>query len=249
MMPHAVTPLPPDLPLVPLGDQAVLVSWPDEASAWVWAEQLRRCAPPWLEDVVVAYVSVGIFYDARQVRYAQVREYLLALPRPDTATPPDLPLPRRLWTIPVCYQEPFAPDLPHVVALTGMTPEEVVRCHQSVPYTVYAIGFVPGFPYLGYLPPSLQGVSRLASPRREVPPGSVGIAGKQTGIYPLPRPGGWRLIGRTPLTIVDLDDAFFPLAVGDRVRFQAIDPDAFARLHGRRLDATFLTTPDPGDAD
>jgi inhibitor of KinA len=65
----------------------------------------------------------------------------------------------------------------------------------------------------------------------------------------LPRPGGWRLIGRTPLTIVDLDDAFFPLAVGDRVRFQAIDPDAFARFQGRRLDASFLTTTDPGGAD
>lgn len=249
MMPPPAMPCAPELPLVPLGDQAVLVSWPDEASAWLWAEQLRRCPPPWLEDVVVAYVSVGVFYDARQVGYAQVRDYLLALPRVDSTGLPGFPPPGRLWTIPVCYQEPFAPDLSHVAAFTGLTPEEVIRCHQSVTYTVYAIGFVPGFPYLGYLPPSLQGVPRLASPRREVPPGSVGVAGKQTGIYPLPRPGGWRLIGRTPLVIVDLDDAFFPLAVGDRVRFHTIDSATFARLQGRRLDARFLTLSDSAARD
>jgi inhibitor of KinA len=134
--------------------------------------------------------------------------------------------------------------LEQVATYTGLTPEEVIRCHQSVTYTVYAIGFVPGFPYLGYLPEVLRGVPRLASPRREVPAGSVGVAGKQTGIYPLPRPGGWHLIGRTPLVIVDVEAAFFPLAVGDRVRFQAIDPEVFAHLLGRRLDAEFQSTAD-----
>jgi inhibitor of KinA len=234
--------------LVPLGDQAVLVQWPDEATAWAWGEQLRRNPPPWLEDVVVAYVSVGVFYDARSVRYAQVRDYLLSLPCPSLSPPPQgslLQLQQRLWRIPVCYAPSYAPDLDAVATATGLTPEEVIRCHQSVTYTVYAIGFVPGFPYLGYLPEPLRGVLRLATPRREVPAGSVGVAGKQTGIYPLPRPGGWHLIGRTPLLIVDWETAFFPLAVGDRVRFEAIDPQTFAHLLGRRLDTEFLSGPDP----
>src|SRR4029077_12105528 len=98
-----------------------------------------------------------------------------------------------------------------------------ILLHTSIEYTVYAIGFVPGFPYLGYLPEKLCGVPRLASPRLKVEPGSIGLTGRQTGIYPLPRPGGWNLIGRTPLTIVDVADSYFPLRVGDVVRFDRID--------------------------
>src|SRR5207244_10203223 len=98
---------------------------------------------------------------------------------------------------------------------------DVIRLHTATPYTVYAIGFVPGFPYLGYLPPELCGVGRLPSPRVRVEPGSVGLTGRQTGIYPLARPGGWNLIGRTPLTVVDVADGFFPLRVGDAVASSA----------------------------
>jgi inhibitor of KinA len=93
---------------------------------------------------------------------------------------------------------------------------------------------VPGFPYLGYLPAELCGVGRLPSPRTRVEPGSVGLTGRQTGIYPLPRPGGWNLIGRTPLTIVDVAAGFFPLRVGDRVQFARIDEKRFAELEGER---------------
>jgi inhibitor of KinA len=102
---------------------------------------------------------------------------------------------------------------------------------------VYAIGFVPGFPYLGYLPTELCGVGRLPSPRVRVEPGSVGLTGRQTGIYPLPRPGGWNLIGRTPLTIVDVASGFFPLRVGDSVRFERIDEKGYRELEGERLTA------------
>src|SRR5438477_375224 len=104
-----------------------------------------------------------------------------------------------------------------------------------LPAEVAAVGFVPGFPYLGYLPPELCGVPRLATPRVRVEPGSVGVTGRQTAIYPRPSPGGWNLIGRTPLVIVDVAAGFFPLRVGDRVRFARIDDRRFRELEGERL--------------
>ena len=116
-----------------------------------------------------------------------------------------------------------------------LSADDVIRRHTTTEFTVYAIGFVPGFPYMGYLPPELCGVSRLASPRVRVEERTVALAGRQTGIYPLPRPGGWNLIGRTPLTIVDVADNFFPLRVGDRVRYERIDDRRYRELDGERL--------------
>src|SRR5205085_6205630 len=111
------------------------------------------------------------------------------------------------------------------------------RLHAAAEYTVYAIGFCPGFPYLGYLPPALSGVPRRAAPRLRVEAGSVGLTGRQTGIYTEVRPGGWNLIGRTPLELVHVGDADFPLRTGDRVRFDPIDIATFERLRGQRLCA------------
>ena len=129
----------------------------------------------------------------------------------------------------------MAPDLPRVCEVTGRSPSDVIRLHTATEFTVYAVGFVPGFPYLGYLPAGLCGVPRLESPRVRVEPGSVGLTGRQTGVYPLPRPGGWNLIGRTPVVIVDVADGFFPLRVGDRVRFDRIDERRYRELEGERL--------------
>ena len=118
---------------------------------------------------------------------------------------------------------------------TGLTTEEVIRLHTGQDYTVYAIGFCPGFPYLGYLPKPLCGVPRLPSPRLRVEPGSVGLTGRQTGIYPLERPGGWNLLGRTPLQLVDVENGYFPIRAGDLVTFQRIDEAEFKELQGHRL--------------
>ena len=107
--------------------------------------------------------------------------------------------------------------------ITTLSIEKIIALHTSVTYTIHAIGFVPGFPYLGYLPEPLQGVPRLPSPRVRVDAGSVGLTGKQTGVYPLERPGGWNIIGKTPLTIVDVEAEFFPLKVGHTINFQRID--------------------------
>jgi inhibitor of KinA len=228
-----------------LGDEAVLGYFADEAAAVRFAAALRAVNPPWLLDVVPAYASVGVFFDAAQIRWADVVRFLTAGEEwASGSQPAQLVQPFPRFRIPVCYEMQL--DMGRVCEATGLSRDEVIRLHTATVYTVYAIGFVPGFPYLGYLPPPLCGVNRLPTPRLRVEPGSVGLTGRQTGIYPLPRPGGWNLIGRTPLVIVDVAAGFFPLRVGDQVQFERIDERQFRELEGERLPR-----PDPalaGDA-
>lgn len=210
-----------------LGDRALLVGLPNEAGAVAFAHCLREANYPWLVDLVPAYLTVGVFFD-RSVRLADVREKLRHLSVGNTRIGIG-----RKHRIPCCYE--FDLDLPRVAEHTAISFEEIISQHTGGSYTVYAIGFVPGFPYLGYLPEVLSGVPRLPSPRLRVEPGSVGLTARQTGIYPLPRPGGWNLIGRTPLEIVNVEDQYFPLAIGDEVTFERIDRSEFDRLEGERL--------------
>jgi len=132
--------------------------------------------------------------------------------------------------IPVCYDDEFGPDLIAVAEHANMSAEEVVRWHSSASYLVYFLGFSPGFAYLGGLPDVLH-TPRLATPRTSVPAGSVGIAGSQTGIYPIKSPGGWRLIGRTPVRMFD-PEAIPPtrLQPGDLVKIFPIDRATFAKI-------------------
>jgi inhibitor of KinA len=226
--------------VVPLGDQAVLAYLADEAAAVRLAAAVRDANPPWLQDVVPAYASVGVFFDADRVGTAEVIAFLSGgreppVPEQTQTRGAHAPRSERYFTIPVCYE--FAPDLPRVCEHTGLSADDVIRLHTAAEFTVYAVGFVPGFPYMGYLPPELCGVGRLPSPRVRVEPGSVAITGRQTAVYPQASPGGWNLIGRTPLVIVDVRDGFFPLRVGDRVRFARIDEARYKELEGERLAA------------
>ncbi|MGH3579714.1 MAG: 5-oxoprolinase subunit PxpB, partial [Mycobacterium sp.] len=138
--------------------------------------------------------------------------------------------PRRLWRVPVCYQNELGPDLASVAERTGLGIDDVVALHVGTRYHVYMIGFVPGYPYMGDLPEALV-LPRRVDPRIRVPPGSVAIATTLTAIYPLESPGGWHLIGTTPIPLFDAHaspPALF--APGDAVEFEAIDPGTFARL-------------------
>ena len=212
----------------PLGDQAILAYLPDESSASRFAASVRGAAFPWLEDVVPAYASVGIHYDGDRVQSADVLTALKGL-RPARASA----VVGALRVIPCCYGMQL--DLNRVAEHKSLSTDQVIALHSGIEYAIHAIGFAPGFPYLGYLPPELTGVPRLPSPRLRVEPGSVGLTGKQTGVYPQARPGGWNLIGRTPLVLVDVNDNYFPLRVGDRVSFKRIDEAEFQRLAGERL--------------
>jgi inhibitor of KinA len=217
--------------LKPLGDQAVLAYLPDETTAVRFAAAVRAAAPGWLADVVPAYASVGVFFDPDRVGIGGVVSWLQAVGMNPTARRDESP--PRSHVLPVCYEMQL--DLGRVVEATGLSADEVIAQHAGAEYTLYAVGFVPGFPYLGYLPDRLSGVGRLPSPRVRVEPGSVGLTGRQTGVYPLARPGGWNLIGRTPLTLADVAAGYFPLRVGDRVRFERIDEAEFRRRQGERL--------------
>jgi inhibitor of KinA len=217
--------------LQPMGDQAALAYCRDERAALRLAAAVRRFAPPWVVDVVQAYTTVAVHFDLDRVVYAGVAEALRNLEM--TAEERDDAGLGQRHVIPCCYGMQL--DLERVAAHVGRTPEEVVRLHSGAEYTVYAIGFSPGFPYLGYLPDALCGVPRLEAPRLHVEPGSVGLTGRQTGVYPDARPGGWNIIGRTPLTLVDVADAYFPLRTGDRMRFEPIGEEEFGRLLGKRL--------------
>jgi inhibitor of KinA len=215
----------------PASDQSLLVSFGHritlEAHHRVRKLLLLLQSDPVLavRNLHPAYCSLLIKFDPLQMRHdeleAIVRRYLARLPDLQ------LPEPRRV-EIPVCYGGELGPDLDEVAALRRLTPARVAELHASVTYIVYFLGFVPGFAYLGELPEALT-TPRLAVPRRKVPPGSVGIAGRQTGIYPLSTPGGWRLIGRTPLAMFrPEDDRMCRLSIGDQVRFMPISRERFA---------------------
>ena len=174
-----------------------------------------------------------MFFDADRVRLTTVKKWLCDL----AASPAtEARAAGRLHVIPCCYemQLDLARVAEHTQVVAGRGDSYL---HTSCDYTVYAIGFCPGFPYLGYLPAELCGVPRLESPRVRVEPGSVGLTGRQTGIYTEPRPGGWNIIGRTPLRLVEVAEGYFPLRTGDRVRFERIDEWEYRRLHGERLPA------------
>jgi inhibitor of KinA len=212
----------------PLGDQALMAYCDTESDASHLAAQIRRANPAWCVDVVQAYLSVAVFYDLAVIEYSRVADWIGQMDRAEGTS-----LEGPLHTIPCCYE--LGLDLPRIEQHTGHGRDEIIALHSGTIYTVYAIGFCPGFPYLGYLPEAIQGVPRLTSPRVRVEAGSVGLTGRQTGIYTEPRPGGWNIIGRTPLTLVDVADAYFPLRTGDRVQFQRIDEARYEELRGERL--------------
>jgi KipI family sensor histidine kinase inhibitor len=172
------------------------------------------------------YCSVLVKFDALRWTHAELEGVLRdCLARSDGIA---LPAAREV-ELPVCYGGEFGPDLVAVCAAHGLTASRAVELHSSVCYHVYFLGFVPGFAYLGEVPTELV-TPRLAAPRRNVPAGSVGIADGQTGVYPFATPGGWRLIGRTPLKMFRAETGESLLGIGDRVRFFAISPERFAEL-------------------
>lgn len=174
-----------------------------------------------------AYSSILIKFDVLKLPHAELEEIL----RDYLSRMEKVPLPEpRLVEIPVCYGGEFGPDLKDVAKLHELALERVIELHRSTTYTVYFLGFVPGFAYLGELPVELA-TPRLPMPRKSVPPGSVGIAGTQTGVYPVATPGGWRLLGRTPLAMFQPERKEMSLlAIGDRVRFAPISREEFAKL-------------------
>jgi KipI family sensor histidine kinase inhibitor len=219
--------------ILPLGDCGVTIEFGERISPKIH-EQVLTCMS-FLEqepfsgqvELVPTYRSITVYFDPVITDIGSLGATLLSRAMNATAAPAR---PSKTVTLPVCYDPAVAPDLEAVAAEARLTIEEVITFHTSVAYRVYMLGFVPGFPYLGLVPRRIA-VPRLATPRTLVPAGSVGIAGSQTGIYPRDSPGGWRIIGRTPVQICDLSKPQpFRLESGDQVRFVAIDRNEYDDL-------------------
>lgn len=212
----------------PLGEHAFLARFGDEETAAGWARAVRARALPGVVDVVLAYSTAAVYTDPTAVDPGVVELQLRAI-----APEPGGDREGRLVSVPVLYD---GEDLEEVAARLGRSPAEVVALHSQREYHVFAMGFLPGFPYAGYLPPELTGLPRRESPRVRVPSGSLAIVGRQTGIYPGESPGGWHLIGRTPMVLVNVEEGYFPIQAGDRLRFEPIaTEEEFEGLRGHRL--------------
>mgnify|MGYP003575596442 CR=1 len=190
-----------------------------------------------LLDVIVAYSSITLLYDGYRVRMSAQQpshtyvESVLRTAFVESAM--DDVSQTSLKTIPVCYESEYALDAEWVCALKSISREELISIHTSKVYRVYAVGFLPGFPYMAEIDARIE-VPRLDRPRPHVPAGSVAIAGAQTGIYPLDSPGGWRIIGRTPLTLFEKErNPPVLLEAGHEVRFEAISREHFMDIQRR----------------
>ena len=209
------------------GEQGLVVEFGNEIDPVVNAKVHRLAKILTFEmsrhilEVVPTYRSLMVYFDPLVITREALQEDIakcLAELAPDAETTDTT----RIVTIPVSYGGWYGPDLEFVARHNAMTEDEVIAVHVSKPYLVYMIGFTPGFPYLGGMPERLA-TPRLDTPRVNIPAGSVGVAGKQTGIYPIESPGGWRLIGRTPLTLFNpLATSPFLFAAGDYLQFAAI---------------------------
>ena len=210
----------------PAGDNAFFVSFGDEISdlhqtqVQALFEALKNREN--IISVQPSYSALTVTFDLARTTHEEVTKSVLKLV--SHATPK---MNVRRIVVPVMYGGEFGPDLEDVALETHMSPEQVIALHTQCVYKVNFLGFMPGFPYLSGLPVELK-VSRLATPRTKVPAGSIGLAGSQTGIYPLETPGGWRIIGRTPLKLFDPEKSEPSLLkIGDEIQFQKISAHEF----------------------
>jgi inhibitor of KinA len=217
------------------GEQGLVVEFGTEIDLAVNA-QVHRLAkilidelPEQILEVAPTYRSLMVYFDplviGRENLQENIARYLTGLETVAAASDT-----MRVITIPVSYGGEFGPDLEFVARHNSVTEDEVIAIHTSTPYLVYMLGFTPGFPYLGGMPERIA-APRLKTPRVKIPAGSVGIAGQQTGIYPIESPGGWQLIGRTPLMIFNPSaKSPFLFAAGDTLQFAAITAEEYGAL-------------------
>jgi inhibitor of KinA len=216
--------------IVAAGDSALVVEFDARidpainARAISLADAIQSAALDGVRDIVPTYRSVAVYFDPLRTDYDALVHRL----EHEALAPHTAPTPARAAVrIPVCYGGACGPDLPNVAAFAGLSEPEVVRAHTATTYRVFMLGFVPGFAYMGIVDARIA-MPRHATPRVRVPVGSVGIASVQTGIYPAETPGGWQLIGRTPVKPFDPQRTQpFLVQAGDGVQFYAISPEEF----------------------
>ncbi|MCU0560009.1 MAG: 5-oxoprolinase subunit PxpB [Desulfobacterales bacterium] len=215
------------------GDRGLLVEFGNAIDSEInrkirtMAIALGKNPPSGIVEYIPTYRSIIVIYDPLKTNAAMLQQQVIALEKQLAEIP--IPPPETV-EVPVCYGGEFGPEIEFVAKTHGLSVDDVIRIHSEAEYQVYMIGFTPGFPFLGGLPESLH-TPRLQTPRKAVPAGSVGIANNQTGVYPIESPGGWQLIGRTPLRIFDQQRAApFLIKAGDRLKFKPISFDEYQAL-------------------
>jgi inhibitor of KinA len=231
----------PEIQFLPAGDTALVVQFGEEierdlsARVLALSDRIRRADLAGVVETVPTFRSLAIHYDPLATSadrlQAALSEWLAETDGERRAA--------RLWRVPACYDERCAPDLMAVAEASGLAPDEVVARHAGTRYHVYMVGFVPGLPYMGDLPPELV-LPRRTDPRVRVPPGSIAIATTMTTIYPLETPGGWHLIGATPIRLFDPAwERPALLSPGDAVRFEPMPFAEYEALRGAVAAGTY----------
>lgn len=217
---------------LPCGDQAVTVEWGSTIDEHInrqvhaFARKVEELFHPAITEVVPTYRPATVHYRPEVLSYEELKQLLAPLAQGGAEEAEELPV----VEIPVCYGGEYGPDLEEVAQHCSLTPEEVIARHTAPTYRIYMLGFTPGFPYLGGMDPSIA-APRRKEPRIHIPAGSVGIAGEQTGVYPIVSPGGWQLIGRTPLRLFDPQrEQPILLSAGAGIRFVPIDEETFRKM-------------------
>lgn len=223
----------PDIRILTAGDSALLIEFGKEINPetnrkiTAIVQLMREQHIEGIVDVIPAFCSLLINYDPRVLSYEELKERMENLLKMETKTETTR---KRIFEIPVCYGGKYGPDIDNIAEHAGLSVNEVIKIHSSKDYLIYMLGFLPGFTYLGGLDERIH-TPRLASPRLTIRAGSVGIGGSQTGIYPLDSPGGWQLMGLTPVRTYD-PERQTPILVeaGDYIQFIPIDEEEFLRI-------------------
>lgn len=202
--------------------------------------RLRRAPIAGVVETVPTFRSLAVHYDPDTISFDALGEQLCAMAEAVEAGEDRT----RLWRIPGCYDAEFGPDLQAVGEKAGLTPDQVVECHASHAYIVYMMGFLPGFPYMGNVPDAIA-LPRLETPRTRVPKGSIAIATSMTAVYTLESPGGWHILGRTPIRFFDVaDPSPALLSPGDKVIFEPVSRDVFERITAQVAAGEYALTPE-----
>lgn len=227
---------------MPAGDRAMVVQFGDtidektNRQVQLLAKWIETQGTEGVQEVLPTFRSLTIFYDPAKTSYHTLKT---TLKHADISEGDGGHMEKRIVEIPCCYGGDFGEDLLDMEELTGVSSKEIIQIHSGTDYLVYMLGFLPGFVYLGGLDERIH-APRLTTPRVKIPAGAVGIGGSQTGVYPLDSPGGWRLIGRTPLRMYDPDrEEPFLCNAGDYIRFCPIEETDYREIEAQVKTGTY----------